>query len=138
MSARVTWSGLQELYDGLRNLPSDLAGGAGPIVLGKAEEAGQDIRPAYPRRSGNLADHVKVESVNAGTYGAAARVRNTAKHAAIFENGTQARHTDLGANRGSMPPGHIFVPIVIKKRREMYEELKGLLEQQGLNVSGDA
>jgi hypothetical protein len=38
-------------------------------------------------------------------FSAGAIVINRAKHAAIFENGTQARHTAIGANRGSMPPG---------------------------------
>jgi hypothetical protein len=73
-----------------------------------------------------------------GRFSAGAIVKNTAKHAWIFENGTQARHNDLGANRGSMPPGHVFIPAVIKRRRIMYQQLRALLERHGLKVSGDA
>jgi hypothetical protein len=65
-------------------------------------------------------------------------VRNPAKHAAIFEFGTQARHTKLGANRGSMPPGHVFLPIVQQRRRTMYLRLKDMLVRFGFNqVFGD-
>jgi hypothetical protein len=65
-------------------------------------------------------------------------VKSTAKHAALFEIGTQARHTNIGANRGSMPPGKIFVPVVVRKRRAMYERLKELLVRHGAKVNGNA
>jgi hypothetical protein len=71
-----------------------------------------------------------------GNFGTAAVVVNKAKHAWIFESGTQARHNDIGANRGSMPPGHVFVPGVMSKRAEMYRNLGKMVEAHGLIVTG--
>jgi Bacteriophage HK97-gp10, putative tail-component len=132
------FDGLEELKRALRDLPESLAGEATGIVNASANAAAREIEQAYPRRTGNLRNHVSVSHQQGGRVSAAAIVKNTAKHAWIFENGTQARHTDLGANRGSMPPGHVFVPRVIRHRRQMYEALKELLVKHGLIVSGDA
>lgn len=135
---RLTFEGLDDLKAALRALPSELAGDASGIVMGAANGAESDVESAYPERTGNLKKGLKVETVSAGPYGAGARLINRSPHAYIFENGTQARHTDIGANRGSMPPGNVFIPAVIRRRRSMYERLKGLLESKGLQVSGDA
>ncbi len=134
---RFQFQGLQDLFEGLRNLPPELQAEGGEIVVAHAEAAQTEIQGAYPSRTGNLRDHVTVKTV-VGQFSTNAIVKNTAKHAVIFENGTQARHTDLGAARGSMPPGHVFVPVVIRRRRAMYEALKGLIAKKGLVVSGDA
>lgn len=137
MSANsVRWDGLDELRDELRRLPAELAGEASAIVLRAATAAKEEIIAAYPRRTGNLRTHVSVSKQAAGPYGAGAIVKNTAKHAYIFENGTEARHTALGADRGSMPPGHVFIPIAMRRRRAMYEQLKALLETHGAKVTG--
>lgn len=140
MSATVRWNGLDELREELRNLPEVLAQEASGIVQRAAGDAAQEIRAGYQahRRTGNLAEHVKVEPRGIGPFGTALVVKSTAKHAAIFEIGTQARHTKLGANRGSMPPGRVFIPAVIRRRRGMYERLKELLVRHGATVSGDA
>lgn len=134
----IVWAGLDELKAQLRALPAALAGEASGIVTSAATSAAEQIRSAYPARTGTLKDHVFVSTADPGPYGAGAVVKNTAKHAWIFENGTQARHTALGANRGSMPPGHVFLPIVIRQRRAMYVQLKALLERHGALVSGEA
>ena len=76
--------------------------------------------------------------MDSGKYSAGAIVKNRAKHAYIFENGTQARHTGLGYNRGAMPPGHVFIPEIVRRRRGMYEKLAEMLRQHGLQVPGDA
>lgn len=136
MSSTFVWQGLEELKAQLRALPSELAAEASEIVLSSAQGAKNDMQ--YPRRTGNLADHVTVSTVAVGQFGAGAIVKNTSPHAAIYENGTQARHTAIGANRGSMPPGHVFVPAVVRRRRQMYERLKALLVAHGLAVTGDA
>lgn len=130
--------GLDELREALRKLPAELTGEASHIVEGAANGAAAQIKAAYPRRTGNLVNGVSVETVSSGQFSAGAIVKNKAKHAYIFDNGTQARHDAIGANRGSMPPGHVFVPAVIRKRRQMYEQLKDLLVRNGLQVSGDA
>lgn len=139
MSGSLRWSGLDELRAALRDLPNDLTAEASGIVQSSANEAAEDIREGYRghRRSGNLEGGVVVTRVDAGKHSAGAIVKNKAKHAALFENGTQARHTAIGANRGSMPPAHVFVPRVIRHRRAMYDRLKGLLERHGLKVGGD-
>lgn len=67
-------------------------------------------------------------------YGAAAAVKNTAKHAHLYENGTQTRQTKIGANRGAAPPGRVFVPIMIRKRRELHGELVALVRRAGFEV----
>jgi hypothetical protein len=139
VSARVTFEGLDELRDALRQLPSELVQEASGIVQRAADNAAQDIRANYQahRRSGNLAEHVKVVPMSVGQFGAGVEVRSTAKHAHLYEDGTQARHTSIGANRGSMPPGHAFRPPAIRRRKSMYDALKAMLVRHGLIVSGE-
>lgn len=134
---RFVWEGLAELRAELRNLPATLAGEASHEVIGAANGAAADIKAAYPVRTGNLRDHLTVEALPTTGATAGALVKNTARHALLFEHGTQARHTDIGANRGAMPAGHVFVPRVIRARRRMYQALADLLRRQGLQVSGD-
>jgi len=137
MSNRLVFDGLSELREALRNLPAELAVEASHIVEGAANGAAAAIKRDYPVRTGNLRDHLVVTHVDQGKYSAGALVKNTAKHAALFEIGTQARHTAIGANRGTMPPGHIFVSRVMQARRRMWEDLKDLLVRKGLVASGD-
>ena len=137
--SQLVWSGLQELKAALRNLPTELAAEATGIVSGRAERAMRDIETSYPERTGNLRKGLRLGSgASVGRFGASTILKNVSPHAWIFENGTQARHNDLGANRGAMPPGHIFIPIVIRQRRAMYHDLAALLERHGFTVSGVA
>lgn len=138
MGAKIRWTGLDELRADLRRLPAELTGEASGIVTSAANAARDDIASAYPKRTGNLAGNVRVLVKTIGAFGVAVIVRNTAKHAHLFEYGTQARHTDLGANRGSMPPGNVFIPRIIKWRRAMYAQLKAMLVRHGLKASGEA
>jgi len=39
--------------------------------------------------------------------------------------------TSLHGNRGSMPPGNIFVPAMVRARRRMFENLIDMLERLG-------
>lgn len=136
MPNRFKWNGLDEFRRELRNLPADLTGEASGIVNDAAEGAAAFIRAGYPERTGKLKNGVVVTHRNAGKWAAAKIVKNTAKHAFIFENGTQARHTDIGANRGAMPPGNVFIPRIVKAREQMYRTLRALLEAHGLRVTG--
>lgn len=140
MSVSLRWDGLEELRAALRQLPEELAGEARHIVEAKANQAAADAKQGYSAhtRSGHLQAGLTVTHYENGKLSAGAIVKNAAKHAFIFEYGTQARHTAIGANRGSMPPGHVFVPPMQRRRREMYEQLKDLLVRKGLLVSGDA
>lgn len=137
---RFTWSGLDDLRAALRALPAELHGEAAHIVEAAGNAAAFEVKAAYGRhrRTGNLQDHVKVERLPTGPFGVAVVVKSTARHAHLFERGTQARHTAIGANRGTMPPGNVFIPAVIKHRRRMYDELAALLRRVGLLVLGEA
>lgn len=134
---RLRLDGLAQLLDELRKLPQELWGDGTGIVVDAADGAAAEIHAAYPERTGDLRNKVKVVRLSTGSYAVAVKVENTSKHAAAFENGTQARHTSLGANRGSMPPGHVFVPVVQRRRRLMYARLKSMLVLHGLTVTGD-
>lgn len=135
-NTKLMLNGFEEFKQQLRNLPAHLAVQAGPIVVHRAEAAADQIRVNYPERTGKLRQGVKVDRVAIEGAGAVARVRSTAKIAFIVENGTQLRHTKEGWNRGAMPPGHYFVPVVVRERRRMFEELIALLQSEGLTVTG--
>jgi hypothetical protein len=137
----MKWDGLAELYKQLENLPADLTAEAAHIVEGVANAAALEIRSAYPVHSGNLRESVFVTHFDRGRYSAGAQVKATAHHAWIFENGTAARayYTKNGVRHetGAMPPGHVFVPIVMKHRRLMYTQFAALLERHGLTARID-
>jgi hypothetical protein len=57
-------------------------------------------------------------------------------HAAIWEYGTELRHTDLGQPRGRMPAGMVFVPAVVRERREMVKDVIQVVERAGFKVHG--
>lgn len=138
---RLVFDGLAELRAALRALPSELTGEASNIINTTANGAATEIRTAYGKhvRSGRLQGGVVISRLDsAGKFSAGAIVKNTAKHAWLFENGSQARHTAIGANRGTMPPTPTFVPVIVRRRRGMYQALKDLLERKGLLTSGDA
>ena len=137
---RIRWDGLEELRKELRNLPADLAAEAEGIVLDEAEGAQRDVAANYAkhRRSGRLAAGLQLMRSAAGRFGVGAVLINRNPLAWIFENGSQARHTSIGANRGSMPAAHAFIPPVIRHRRSMYRRLADMLERHGLRVTGRA
>jgi hypothetical protein len=137
VSASWSWTGLEDLKAQLRALPTELAGEGANLVEGRGNRATQRIKAGYPARTRDLRDKTTVTHTRSA-FGARAVVTNTSRHALPFEIGTQARHTKLGANRGSMPPGHVFVPVMQQERRAMYDDLRDLLERHGLVVSGAA
>jgi len=141
VSASVTWTGLEELQAALRALPAALAGDGADIIENRAEVAKASIIQGYPLEEGDLRNKVEVEHTRS-EFGARSVVRSTSTHAEEFEYGTEARHytTKRGVRHltGKMPPGHVFVPAVVRERHRMYDELKDLLVSHGLTVSGDA
>jgi hypothetical protein len=134
----VSFTGLDELKAALRKLPETLATEGGAIVKDAADTAYDQIRTAYGTHyhTGNLVQHLKLEALRPGSYGTLITVRSTARHALLFEVGTQLRYTRKGVARGRMPPANIFVPLARRNRREMYRRLMALMERQGLEVSG--
>ena len=74
---------------------------------------------------------------------ASAVVTNTSRLAYIFENGTEARHyvTVNGQQHltGKMPGFHVFIPVVMQERRNMYADIADrYCVANGLTVTGDA
>lgn len=128
---------LDELKEQLRQLPPHLRDEGGDIVETAARWAHNEIKVEYDKSkdTGNLVDHLKLE-VKPTTFGSGAVVKSTAKHAHLFEDGSAVRKTKKGYNRGFMPAANIFVPIVIRRRRWMHEQLIALLERAGLTVEG--
>ena len=96
MSVKLVWSGLEEFKADLRNLPAALTEDAGVIVITAAEEAANAVVAAYPERTGNLRRGVGLKNVDMGRFGAGAVVYNKAKHAWLYDNGTEARHWASG------------------------------------------
>jgi hypothetical protein len=130
--------GLEALKAALRQLPADFADEGAVIVQAHAEEAGRQMEAKYAEHewTGNLRNGLVVSGESAyARFGARWVVKNTAPHAWWAENGTQIRKTKSGANRGAMPPIHVFVPIAIRQRRLMVEALKGVVRRAGLVVS---
>lgn len=142
--SKFVFKGLEELKAEMKTFPADLAGEASHIVEGAANAAATDIKQGYAshRVTGDLQDGVYVSHPSKGQLVPAAVVKNTSPLAWIFENGSEARHyisvNGVKHETGRMPPGHVFLPRIIKWRRVMNEELKALVARKGLQVSGDA
>jgi len=134
--------GFEEFRAELRKLPRDLALGAGVIVHQTGDIAANSIRSAYlqlPYAAAGeaFAKATVVEPMDTGNVLAAGvRVRNKSKLADIFEIGAASRRTAAGAARGSITPGHVFVPRAVLARRRMWGSLVGLLESHGFVVKG--
>ena len=132
------WTGLQELVDQFATLAPDLTEAAAPAVGTAAQTAKNTIYAGYPTRTGNLRDHLAVV-VHTDATRTEAVVVNTSPHAAVFERGSQARHTAIGANRGSMPANPIFSATMIRARRVLYAgPIPRVLADMGLTVQGSA
>ena len=136
--AKVEMVGLDEFRAALRGMPQSLSQEANAIITAHAEEARRQVQAGYPEgETGNLRLGVTMAVQHSGAYGASAQVRSRAKHAWIFENGTKARRTSKGYNRGSMPQPPArqrMLPTVIARRAQMVRALKAMLEQHGLLV----
>jgi hypothetical protein len=142
MPVTLRFDGLEELRAAFRNLPAELTGEAAHIIEGEANAAATEIKRGYHVRTGHLRDHLTVTHFEKGRFSAGAIVKNTAPHAWLYDNGSQARHWASGKSTGAMwgrtPPTHLFVRTMIKHRRVMWGKLKELLVRHGLVVSGDA
>ena len=136
---RFRLDGFAELRTALRSLPKELVVEAQRIIEANANGAAATIKAAYPVRSGNLRDGVYVRRSEVSTFAGGAIVVNAAKHAHLYEFGTQVRRVDkTGQNGGAMPPNPTFIPVMQRKRQQMYEQLIELLERNGLTVTGSA
>lgn len=139
MSSRVEWDGLNEFQQALRQLPKELTGEAAEIVQRHAEASARTVQANYPQGpTGNLKSGVRVEP-DRSPFGVRGVVRSRAKHAHLFEFGTNTRRTSKGADRGRMPKAsesHAAIPVFIRERRKMVEALIELVKRAGFEVSG--
>jgi hypothetical protein len=143
-SNRLVFSGLEELKAQLRALPEDLADEASVIVQEHAQTAAAAVRAVYAshRDGGDLTEGVVVEINTWGRFGTSVVVRSKAKHAWLFDHGSQARHyiTRHGVQHltGRMPARPTFIPTMMRFRRAMYVALADMLRAHGLIVTGQA
>lgn len=145
MTSGLTWSPeFEALKAALQRMPQELTGESVHIVEGAANGAAVAVAQVYGqhRVSGRLQDGVFVSQFLKGKFFHGFLVKSTSPIAWLFDHGSQARHWVSGKKTGAMwghtPPTHIFVKTMIRFRRGMYEELKGVLTRAGLLVSGDA
>lgn len=137
MAVRLIFDGMDELREGLRKLPQELAQKAGQVVQATARQMGQELQLNYPRgKTGNLKRGVRVtfDVSNVSTRGV---VRSAAPHAHLFENGTARRQTTRGANRGAMPKGptdELVAPRASRARKRMVEQLIAIVHEAGLET----
>lgn len=138
MSVTMKWIGLDEEYAQLATLPADLTTDTVPEVERIATNAEATIRAGYPVRTGNLRNGLTVQ-IRQEPMAVKAVVINTSPDAVLYERGTQARHTAIGANRGSMPADPIFSATLIRARRTLYDTaVPDVLTEHGLTVTGRA
>jgi len=145
MSNRLVLDGLEQLLRDLQQLPGHLRDDAAPIIHGAAAGALAEVKAQYPTGPrGRLRQGLKIVQRTTEA-GAAGIVTSTAPHAWIFENGTQARYVttlpsgrakNFGSRRGAMAPGRVFIPIVARRRREMYVALADVVRRAGFQVTG--
>lgn len=119
----------------MRKLPEEMRGEAGAIVVARTDRAFDSIEVSYPEHTGNLRKQLR-KSIEQTAFGVIGIIRNTARHAWLYENGSQVRTTKAGRNRGIMPPGKIFIPRMRIARAAMVDQLKDLLRRAGFEVSG--
>lgn len=134
MSARIEWSGLNELIHELTVAPRVIRDEGMTIVKEEAAGAAVEISQRYPRRTGRLASRVRVEYPS--TTILAAIVTSSAPHSHLYEFGTDRRFTNQGWNRGTMPEANpqVTVPIAQRRRARMFRRLIEMLRRRGFEV----
>ena len=135
MPVSLRIDGLDEELAELTALPTTLRDNARPTVSSAADQAEAAIRGAYPVVSGALREGLRQEPIET-PFGYKVRLINDAPHAVWYEYGTELRQTSLGYNRGRMPAAKVFVPEVMRDRREMIDDLIPVVEAEGLTVRG--
>lgn len=136
-TARVELVNIASFRDALRRLPAELQQEADAVVEAHALEAARAVQSAYPEGpTGNLKRGVTTE-INRSRFFSAGIVKSRAKHAFIFEKGTQRRQTAKGFNRGAMPEAkesEQAIPKFIRIRARMTRALIDVVRRAGLEV----
>lgn len=138
MAGTLRFDGMSEFRAALRRLPDELKAEASHIVEATANGVAAQVKQNYPTgKTGNLVRGVTVTHFEGGKVSAGAIVKSVAKHAWLYEHGSKVRRTGRGANRGQMPEApesKQMIPIVVRARRRMTEQLIGLLQRNGFTV----
>lgn len=115
MSASIDWQGsLDALARELQTLPDRLIEQViDPVMDRETSEAAHRMRSRYGHDS--LSSGVKRDKRGPGDY----RIRNTARHAHLFELGTVARFRSNGAATGIMPATPVLIPESIAARERI-------------------
>lgn len=151
MSVQFKIDGLAELRKALLDLPEHLQANAEAIVREAADDAASAVKARYEQHRTStatytpgrgvrlarrhLADSVSVSFRGAKSGAAVARVVVDAPHAHLFEFGTQNRQWEGGKSTGAAPARPTLVPVAIRQRREMTNELIAVVERAGLKVT---
>lgn len=137
MSARVTWSGLDEFLREFGAIPQELNSQGMEILREETEGAAVEIAQQYSQvsKTGNLARRVR--TVYPSSTILVGIVESRAPHAHLYEWGTKARKTDSGANRGKMPEAAppVVVPVARRRRARMARRLVDLLRSKGFQIA---
>ena len=120
------FKGMAALLADLQALGPTVSREAGNIIQATTNSMALDVKSSYPSDDGDLRKGVVIDDRGP----LVKRVRSRAKHAHIFERGTVRRRTHTGADRGTMPPGNVFVPRAIKWRARMVDQLVNMVERQ--------
>jgi len=140
MSARVTWTGLDEFLREFGSIPQELNSQGMEILREETEGAAVELAQSYKRVTGNLARGVKTEYPSATIL--VGIVRNKSPHSHLWHWGTTERKTNSGWNRGRMwgktaKPREPLVPIVRRRRARMARRMVDMLRRFGFQI-GDA
>lgn len=125
----------EEFAAALRQLPKDLADEARGIVRYAADEALATVVSQYKPSAASIAQAWRTKEQDS-SFGTKVRLVNTNNLAALYEYGTELRHTSAGWSRGRMPASNTFIRAVVDERGSMFDELTALLERAGFHVTG--
>ena len=137
MHATLRLDGFDGFQADLTNLPTTLRDAAKAAVLDAADHAESVIYAQYGEVTGNLRKGLGQDTPEETATSIRVRLASTAPHAVIYEYGTEQRQTTLGYARGRMPAAKVFVPTVLRERREMVRTIVARVEAEGLTVRGD-
>ena len=120
MSGRATWRGMDAYRQSLLGWPAEVADQARPILEGHAHAAYAQIYAGYPVVTGRLRAGLTLADTSPSALHPRWTLENAVYYAKIFEAG--------GATlAGAKPQGKVFVPIVVRERREARTEVVDML-----------
>jgi hypothetical protein len=122
---------VNEGFAGIEKLVADMKAEARNVnvkaahhITVTAHEMAAHLRAAYPSKKGTLIAGVEVEEDSP----LKVRVVSKDPEAVIWEVGAVARRTQAGANRGTLPPGNVFVPARTRYRKLLRSRFRKMLD----------